>query len=387
MEFYSLLFLLLPFAAFSGWWMAVRNQRKAQSLIFNRYQKEYLAALKYLVDDQPDKAIQIFTGLVEVDKDTIELHEALGNLFRQRGEVEKAIQIHQNLITKAPLQSGLRSQAIFSLAEDYMRAGLFDRAEALYLELLESGVYKVPSLNALIDIYERERDWTNAINFCQQLERATDKSLKTVQAHYYCELAQEVLNREDPTDAQNYLEQSILCDPNCLRGFILSSELSIQINDYPSAIKMIQLVLGRDPSLFPLVKSNLKLCYQMLGTNNAYQNYLQSLLEIKFTSSVLLELTIELESSEGVESALKYLTDHLRHNPTLAGLSRLIELNTKLVQPAQKNDFQILSELIGSLSKGQPAYKCHNCGFTATNLHWQCPSCKRWNSVTPVATK
>lgn len=346
-----------------------------------------MAALKYLVDDQPDKAIQIFTGLVEVDKDTIELHEALGNLFRQRGEVEKAIQIHQNLITKAPLQSGLRSQAIFSLAEDYMRAGLFDRAEALYLELLESGVYKVPSLNALIDIYERERDWTNAINFCQQLERATDKSLKTVQAHYYCELAQEVLNREDPTDAQNYLEQSILCDPNCLRGFILSSELSIQINDYPSAIKMIQLVLGRDPSLFPLVKSNLKLCYQMLGTNNAYQNYLQSLLEIKFTSSVLLELTIELESSEGVESALKYLTDHLRHNPTLAGLSRLIELNTKLVQPAQKNDFQILSELIGSLSKGQPAYKCHNCGFTATNLHWQCPSCKRWNSVTPVATK
>ncbi len=201
----ELLWLLLPVAAASGWWAAKREPVREREPPPGG--TEYFQGLNYLLNDKPDKAIEVLSRLAEVDRDTAETQMTLGSLFRRRGEVDRAIRIHSNLIAKMALTHQQRNHAVLELGEDYLRAGLFDRAESLFRELVQQTDYTVVALERLVAIYEREKDWQQAIVYCERLEHMTGRSLKEQIANYYCELAEVARNKR--AEAQVFLAQAL----------------------------------------------------------------------------------------------------------------------------------------------------------------------------------
>jgi hypothetical protein len=168
-----LLLLLLPVAVYFGWWLARAIERRSSGKRKRLFSDQYFQGLNYLLNEQPDKAIQVFLELAEVNQETVETHMALGNLFRRRGEVDRAIRFHQNIIAKHGLQPEQRTQALLELGEDYMRAGLLDRAERLFSELIETDAHTPSALRSLLDIYQQEKDWDKALEQAQRLEQVT----------------------------------------------------------------------------------------------------------------------------------------------------------------------------------------------------------------------
>ncbi|NNF96569.1 MAG: tetratricopeptide repeat protein, partial [Halobacteria archaeon] len=185
----EILFFLLPIAALSGWWLGRRSKARRQEESSLELPSSYLRGLNYLLNEQQDKAIDLFIQLLDVDNDTVETHLALGSLFRRRGEVDRAIRIHQNLIARPTLSKEQRMQALFELGQDYMRAGLLDRAETLLGELIGNEPHTVAALQHLLDIYQQEKDWDKAIQIAQRLESRTGQSKRNLIAQYYCEKA------------------------------------------------------------------------------------------------------------------------------------------------------------------------------------------------------
>src|SRR3990167_1046957 len=151
--------------------------------------RDYLVGLNFLLNEETDKAVDVFIKMLEVDSDTVETHLAVGKLFRRRGEVDRAIRIHQNLIARPQLEKNYREQSLFELGQDYLSAGMLDRAERVFLELVNAKSHAAQALKILIDIYQQERDWLNAIDMAERYESATRQNMQPVIAHYYCELA------------------------------------------------------------------------------------------------------------------------------------------------------------------------------------------------------
>ncbi len=214
----DLLLLLLPIAAVSGWYGGYKHKSSAAQKP-NFLPRDYFIGLKYLIDEQPDKAVDIFIKMLEVNSDTVETHLALGGLFRRRGEVNRAIRIHQNLIARPQLVKGQRVQALSELAQDYMRAGVLDRAENLFLELLELDKGNEANFRYLLHIYEQQKDWEQAITIARKLH-----NMQPAIAHYYCELGDH--------------KKALLMDKNCVRATLLQG--AMHIND---VILKVQFVL------------------------------------------------------------------------------------------------------------------------------------------------
>ncbi len=191
------LLLLLPVAMYSGWWFARTLEKRSSNKSRQLFSNQYFQGLNYLLNEQPDKAIQVFLELAEVNKDTVETHMALGSLFRRRGEVDRAIRFHQNIIAKPGLEPEQRTQALLELGEDYMRAGLLDRAERLFAELIETGAHTPSALRSLLDIYQQEKDWKNALEQAQRLEQVSGEHMGDVMAQFCCEMAEAALAEGD----------------------------------------------------------------------------------------------------------------------------------------------------------------------------------------------
>jgi len=214
-----LLWLLLPVAAASGWLVAQRGK--------SFLSPDYFKGLNYLLNEEPDKAIDVFIKLIDVDSDTVETHLALGLLFRRRGEVNRAIRIHQNLIARTTLNPQQRSLALFELAHDYRHAGLLDRAEDLFRELAISGKYQVLALRQLLEIYQQEQDWNKAINIAQKLVVFDNKQMHTI-AQYYCELAEDYRQKGQNDAALEAIENALKADQNCVRASLIEGQLALQ---------------------------------------------------------------------------------------------------------------------------------------------------------------
>jgi len=205
MDEIGVFWLLLPVAALSGWFIAHLGRKRGRGDPMMDLSSTYFRGLNYLLNEQPDKAIEVFLKLAEVDNDTVETHLALGNLFRRRGEVDRAIRIHQNLVARTTLSAEQRSYALLELGEDYMRAGLFDRAEDLFLEMVDMGVHMEPVLNHLVVIFEQEKDWDKAIDAARKLGPISGRDMAPVVAQYYCELAEVARESGDESRARKFL--------------------------------------------------------------------------------------------------------------------------------------------------------------------------------------
>lgn len=378
----ELLWLLLPVAAASGWWMARREYLGRSGSVVRS--AEYFKGLNFLIDDKPDQAIEVFTRMADVDRDTAETHLALGNLFRRRGEVDRAIHIHGSLIARTNLTAEQRRRAALELGEDYLRAGLFDRAEALFQELVDQPDHMEIAVSRLIHIFQQEKDWRQAIDFCDRLERIGGESKRRETAHFCCELAEEANSRQDPAEARTWLLDALKRDSACARASLLLGRFAMQSGDHRAAIAAFQAVERQDRGYFPEVISPLGQCFSALGRIDEWLVYLRQVQERDHGGRITDALAEWLLKQEGEEAALEFLERELRDYPTLLGLRRLVEIKLGRGEGAEYADLRALHCISTQMLNGAARYRCANCGFVVKSLHWCCPSCQRWNTIKPM---
>ena len=379
----ELLWLLLPVAAASGWFAARRSSRGGEPSGGDRT-PAYFRGLNYLLNEQPDKAIDVFVKMLEVDSETVETHLALGNLFRRRGEVDRAIRIHQNLIARPTLNRDQRAQALLELGQDYMRAGLFDRAESLFSELSEMKLYQEQALENLRIIYQQEKDWQQCLDVAKRLEQLSGRSLCRERAHYYCELAEEARARNELSQAGQLLKKARSCDESCVRASILQGQMEVATGACREAIQSYGRVERQDPAFLSEVLPMLLRCYRESASRGELRRYLEQLYERHPGIAPALALVDLIQAEEGDQAAARFLTGYLHEHPDLEGLERLIRLKQPGSDGTLSDTLDVLHQLVAKLLEGRPAYQCGQCGFTAKTLHWQCPGCKTWSSIKPV---
>lgn len=376
---------LLPVAAFTGWWSARRSSGGRETEEGGRMlNPEYIKGLNFVLNEQPDKAIEVFVRMLEVDSETIETHLALGNLFRRRGEVERAIRIHQNLIARPNLTRGQRAMALMELGMDYMRSGLLDRAEGLFLELVENGDYAIRAYQQLLEIYQQEKDWTQSIVIARRLESVSDQSLHPVIAQFYCELATADLEEGRDKEARDNLRRALNLDPRCVRASILEGRIAISQGRPRAAIKYYKRVVKQDPDYIPEVIQPLLECYREMDKQHEFIAYIKELLKTHNDVTLALFLTDVISQAEGEEAAMRFISSEMEEHPTMRGIDRLLEYTIARTAGETRESLAAIKELTQRLLESRPVYKCQQCGFDAKRMHWQCPSCKKWNTVKPV---
>ena len=378
-----LLWLLLPVAAASGWIMARRSMRREKRHTSD-IPPAYFKGINYFLNEQPDKAIEVFIRMLEVDSDTVETHLALGNLFRRRGEVDRAIRIHQNLIARPSLRREQRSQALLELGQDYMQAGLLDRAENLLNELVEVGDHVTPALRLLKDIYEQEKEWDRAIVVVQKLENGTQKSYREIIANYYCELAEQAIQDNDLSRAKSLIKQALATDFNCVRASILQGYVYQMSGDHKAAIKSLKRVEQQNAEYLSEIVEPLYESYSKLGRLSEMLDYLRVALNKQQAIQPVLLFVDYLRRQEGDARAREFITDYLMQHPSLRGLAHLVDLQHGHGQGEGEYRMNDIKNIIDRLLENSPLYCCNHCGFSGKVLHWQCPSCRCWNCIKPV---
>lgn len=377
------LFLLLPLAVLSGWIIGRRSlsvKRKSISDI----PLDYLKGLNLLLDEQPDKAIDLFIQMLEVNSETVETHLALGSLFRRRGEVERAIRIHQNLIARPTLLPEQRAHALFELGQDYMKAGLFDRAETLFGELVESNPHSEQALEYLLDIYQQEKDWENAIKIAQRISVKTGKDLAPLISHFYCEQADIASKQGEPTRAMKLVKKALSINKRSVRASLQEAEIEHESGNEVAAIRALKRIEEQDPDYLPEALGPLLHCYQSIGKPEDMLLYLREILSRHDAISIMLNLASLLQHYQNDETAEAFIEEFLHYRPSLRGMDRLIDINIKHAKEPVKEKLHILKSVTSQLLEDKPVYSCHICGFNGKTLHWQCPGCKRWDTVKPI---
>jgi lipopolysaccharide biosynthesis regulator YciM len=378
-----LLLLLLPVAVYFGWWIARTLEKRSSSKSQQLFSNQYFQGLNYLLNEQPDKAIQVFLELAEVNKDTVETHMALGSLFRRRGEVDRAIRFHQNIIAKPGLEPEQRTQALLELGEDYMRAGLLDRAERLFAELIETGTHTPSALRSLLDIYQQEKDWEKALEQAQQLEQVSGEHMGDVMAQYCCEMADTRLAAGDTEGARRQLRNARRHDPGCIRARFILARISAQDNDDQRALDLFEEIAELDPDYIPELLDDYIEAAARTGQSERSRQKLVEWAEGYKGISLILKLTEYLAEEQGGAAAGQFLVETLASKPSVRGLDHLIDLKSHGHLDAESSD-DILKAVTARLMSRQPEYRCHHCGFGGHTHHWQCPSCRKWGTTKKI---
>lgn len=378
----ELLWLLLPVAAASGWWVARRDRPRRDDPCASN--AEYFKGLNYLLDDKPDQAIEVFLRMVEVDRDTAETHLTLGSLFRRRGEVDRAIHIHRDLVARPHLTPAQRSRALLELGEDYMRAGLFDRAENLFRDLAQQSEHTALALHRLVDIYKQEKDWCQALDCCDRLQRISGESRGMESAHYCCELADQARAEGRTDTALELLRQALERDARCVRASILRGRIAMEAGDHAAALAAFQAVESQERGYFPEVIGLLEQCYTALGRRDQWLAYLEAVQGRDHSGRVTAALAGLLVEQRGEEAAIRFLETELQDYPTVLGLRCFIDLKRRHDQGGGSADLDALARISRHLLDEAARYRCADCGFVGRSLHWCCPGCKTWNSIKPI---
>jgi lipopolysaccharide biosynthesis regulator YciM len=374
------LILLLPVAVYLGWWLARSLERRSSRRNRQLFSNQYFQGLNYLLNEQPDKAIQVFLELAEVNQDTVETHMALGNLFRRRGEVDRAIRFHQNIIAKPGLEPEQRTQALLELGEDYMKAGLLDRAERLFAELIEGDAHTPAALHSLLEIYQQERDWPKALEQAQRLERISGEHMGDTMAQFCCEMAEEAMAEGDRERARRHLRQARRHDPRCIRARFVLARICSEDGDWPRTLDLYEEIAELDPEYIPELLDDYIAAATAADAEPRCRAKLDEWAQAYKGISLVLKLTEHIGDEQGRDAAGRFLADTLNQKPSLRGLDRLIELKAGGHLDAESSD-DILKAVAARLLSRQPAYRCNHCGFSGQTHHWQCPSCRKWSTT------
>lgn len=382
----ELLFLLLPIAAASGWYAAFCKFSNSSKK--NECNREYLRGLNYLLNEQSDKAVDTFIKILEVDTETVETHLALGVLFRRRGEIDRAIRLHQNLIARPNLAHVQKLQALLALGRDYYCAGLLDRAERLFFEVThhDDNEYARIAVRYLLEIYQQQKRWEIAIKQAKKISKWDNKILRNI-AHYHCELAQNLLNtKANPREAIKLLALALKYDANCVRANLIKGKLAIAAEKWEEAITIYQAIKKQDPDYITETLVPLNQCYlQHQSGSVGLLGYLHETLTEHAQTPISLAI-VKLIQENNNDKALQFLTQQLQTKPSLPGLYQLVDLhlaqeNCSLMD---KSNLTSLKDLIKKLMENKPIYRCLSCGFNSKILDWLCPACRNWSTIKPL---
>ena len=382
-EFWWLLALPLFFAL---GWLAARIDIRQVIQESRALPRSYLAGLNFLLNEEQDKAVDAFIEAVRIDPQTIELHFALGSLFRRRGEVDRAIRMHQTLVDRQDLTEEQRLQALEELGQDFLKAGLLDRAEAVFTRLRETPASDM-ALRYLLEIYQQEKDWGKAIEVAKALpDHASVMSSKDI-ANFYCELGAAALANSRLSEARENIEAALNVNRRCVRASLLLGDLYAIQGEDEAALEAWKRIENQDPVYLALAAERIMDAYGRLGRLDEGHQLLNAWLERHSSLDLLDELFYWEMEKRGPQAAYDLVREELQRNPTLLGLDKLLEA-ALLSAPAEKrNDIGLVKQLIHGHTRKVARYCCSTCGFKARQFHWRCPACGGWETYPPRRTE
>ena len=375
--------LLLPLATLTGWVVGRRGGQRHGDTQVSRLSSTYFRGLNYLLNEQPDKAIELFLHIAELDKETCETQVALGHLFRRRGEVDRAIRLHQGLVQRNDVSDQQRVLALLALGEDYMKSGLLDRAETVFTDLARIDERAPQALKHLLGIYQAERDWERAIDNATRYEEVTGEPMGKLVAQFECELAERHRANGELDAARAAIARAYQADAGSVRAGILEGRIEAGAGNPDAAIRAYERAARHDPDYLPEFLPSLLACYGEVGDTAGARAFLAEMSEHYRGIAPVLALTGLIEAQEGAQAARDYLGRQLKDRPSVRGEAALIDL-TLAVGADSTATLHDLKHITDQLLVRNPSYRCTRCGFGARTHHWQCPSCKEWGTVKPL---
>jgi lipopolysaccharide biosynthesis regulator YciM len=372
--------LALPLLFLIGWW-ARGYEARVRSADQGGAPQSLFRGLNLLLNDQPDRAIDAFIAIAKVDPETVELHYALGNLFRRRGEFERAVRIHNYLLSRADLPAAERANALAELAQDYLKGGLLDRAESSFGQLVEDPRHRFDALRALLRIHAMERDWERAIDCARRLEREAGETHRVAIAHFNCEIAERAVARNDLPAATACLEEALVADRSSVRASILAGDIASRAGNTGQAIEHWLRIATDAPDYLALIAERLSLAMDAAGRRAEALNLLRREL-LDHPSIDLLDVAYRRAHEwEGAAAAEAMLRDELKRHPSLLGFERLLAIRAASAQGDR--ELELLRGLISTQARNLSRYRCSSCGFRTRSFHWQCAGCARFDSYSP----
>jgi lipopolysaccharide assembly protein B len=386
MDFEPWWLLPIPVLFFALGWVAARIDIKHLLTESRALPLSYFRGLNFLLNEQPDKAIESFIEVVKVDPETIDLHFALGSLFRRQGEIDRAIRMHQNLLDRPDLPKDRREAATFELAQDFHRAGLLDRAEDLFMKL-DGTTWEHASQGFLLSIYETEKDWPKAIAITRRMEAVSKTPHHKEIAHYHCELAQSALLRSDFATATTEIDLALAEYRACARATMIAGDLEEQQGRPSDAIATWSRIETQNAAFLALVADRVGSAYAKTGRAEQGVRVLANW-QANYPSldvmNALFTLTL---AHEGPQAAAELVKAELARSPTLLGLDRLLEAQLMGAPPERRRDLELVKGLVGPHIKRLGMYRCEQCGFRARQYYWRCPGCQKWETYSPRRTE
>jgi lipopolysaccharide biosynthesis regulator YciM len=381
--------LLLPVMFGIGWLASrwdLRLENRMDERERMRQQRSTFKGLSLLLNEQPDQAIETLVKIAQLDPETIELHFSLGNLFRRRGETERAIRVHQHLANRDDLKPRDRDHAAYELGRDFLRAGLLDRAEAS-LNRVGEGKFAAPAKESLLEMYQIERDWKKAIVAASELEGLQGKSHHTEIAQFHCELGQEALRRKDLTEVEQSIQLALQAVPNHARALILQGDYLIAMDRPAQAIEAWGLIAKAHPAYMHLLADRWMAAHAALDKADIGLSALCELLKTQASGELLDIVQKHMTQLRGAWAAEVMLVEVMQHSPSLSALSKLAETRLVLAEsngtPERVSDLQATLSLLKQRTTSLARYTCGNCGFRARRFYWQCPGCNHWEAYSP----
>lgn len=369
--------LLIPVAFLMGWLIARRRNKKARRQL--RFSNDYFQGLNYLLNDEQDKALNVFLRLVEIDWETIDTSLALGAIFRRKGEIDKSIKLHQNLLARPSLPVEYKYRVLLELGRDYQLAGWLDRAEGLFNEVLKDDVYEHEALEHLMSIYQQEQEWQSAINVARRYQKNGKKDVRPVIAQFYCELSDMTKEQGDLKEAEALSTQALSSDENCVRASVQLGDIAIRNAQYKKAIRFLQQVEHQDPTFMPMVVDQLAVCYKAQSNLKTLISYLKDF-ERSHQNINLAPFIAELIKEEyDKEDAIAFLRNDMLNHPSLLSMKKMMEYKTPKLDCPEG----YLPEVIDQLALKQSGYQCSKCGYAGNTLYWLCPTCHTWGGMKP----
>jgi lipopolysaccharide biosynthesis regulator YciM len=380
LEFPFWALLALPLLFLAGWLargyearVRVAEQGGAPQALFR--------GVNLLLNDQPDAAIDAFISVAQADPRTVELHHALANLFRRRGEFERAVRIHTFLVGRGDLPAAEQARAVLELAHDYLKGGMLDRAEAHYAQLLDQPTWRFAALRELLRIHAMTRDWDKAIERARELEREAGENHRVDIAHFHCEQAERALAGGQRDEAARQLEEARVADPRSVRAAALAGQLALDGGDARQAIESWRQIAERSPEHLPLVAERLALAMDSAGEREGALELLRTAMLQQPNPDLIEVASRRIAQWQGTPVAEALVHEALQRQPSLGGFERLLALRAAAAPDAA--ELEQLRSLISVQARRLARYRCRECGFRTRSFTWQCPGCQAWDTYPP----
>lgn len=383
MSVVDLLWILLPVAAAAGWFAAKRSDSRSSQAQWD-YTSQFHQGLNVLLSDQGEKQSELFDHLSDTSRDTADTHIALGNHYRRKGEVERAIRLHQSVIDKSDLDHDIRAGARFELALDYDSAGLLDRSESVFTELIATGYRTADAYQNLMQLHERERDWQQAIMVARNCQKDTDTDCGSRLAHYHCEMAEIAIKDAKPEQATALLTEALSHCSQSARASMLLAELALESGDYERAAELYDSVESLRPELMPEIIDNRFEVFKRAGDDGQLKDFVARIHAQRNAYSVIRSTRAIIAEQHSDKLADRFFKEQILKRPSLKGLRDWAHDQLALSKPGEKEKVQVICNLLDQVMEDKPAYRCSSCGFQGNVMHWRCPSCGTWDSVSTI---